>query len=99
MRLETFIRKALRLKAHRVVTVEDEPTPGELVGTAEREGRRPLSCGRCSRAAPRVAGTRRPVRRWRDLAMREHRLVLMDAPYRGWCPHSGPRSERGRWAD
>ncbi len=84
MRLETFIRKALRLKAHRVVTVEDEPTPGELVVTVERVGRRPLSCGRCGRAAPRVAGTRRPVRRWRDLAMRASKRASSEPTQRWW---------------
>lgn len=33
MRMETFIRKALQLKAHHVVKVE-EPTPGDLLVTA-----------------------------------------------------------------
>ena len=39
MRMETFIKKALRLKAHHVVKVE-EPTAGELVVWLERVGRR-----------------------------------------------------------
>lgn len=98
MRMETFIRKALRLKVHQVVAVV-EPTPGELVATVQRVGQRPLRCSRCGRSAARVVGTRRPVRQWRDLAMREHRLVVEYAPYRIWCRHCGLRVEGVPWAD
>ena len=31
MRMETFIRKGLRLKAHRVVTIEEDDAAAELV--------------------------------------------------------------------
>lgn len=98
MRMETFIRKALRLKAHHVVKVE-EPTPGELVVWLERGGRRWLRCGACGEPTARVAATRRPVRRWHDLAMREHHVSLMYAPYRVWCRRCGLRVERVPWAD
>ena len=98
MRMETFIKKALRLKAHHVVKVE-EPTAGELVVWLERGGRRWLRCGACGQPTARVAATRRPVRRWQDLAMREHHVSLMYAPYRVWCRRCGLRVERVPWAD
>ena len=82
MRMETFIRKALRLKAHRVVTIEEDEEAGALTVYPDRIGERRLRCGVCGRRAQRVAGTRRPERRWRDLAMREHLGELVYAPHR-----------------
>jgi hypothetical protein len=70
MRMETFIRKALRLKAHKVVTVEEDEAVGELTIHLDRVGQRRLRCGVCGLEARRVAGTRRPQRRWRDLPRR-----------------------------
>lgn len=99
MRMETFIRKSLGLKAHTVVKVEERETDQTLVIHVERLGQRRLCCGACSRDAPRVAATRRPTRRWRDLAMREHIVELVYAPYRVWCPRCGLRVERIPWAD
>src|SRR6266542_4154643 len=99
MRMETFIRKALRLKAHRVVKVEEDEGAGELTVHLDRVGERRLRCGVCGRAARRVAGTRRPERRWRDLAMREHLVQLVYAPHRVWCQVCGLRVERVPWAD
>lgn len=99
MRMETFIRKALRLKAHTVVRVEADEAAGELVVHLERLGHRRLRCGACGLEASRVAPTRRPLRRWRDLAMREHLVELRYAPYRVWCPRCGLRVERVPWAD
>jgi transposase len=98
MRMETFIKKALGLKAHGVVRV-DEPAPGELVVWVERVGQRRLRCGACGRRAARVAAVRRPLRRWRDLAVREHQVSLVYAPYRVWCPKCGLHVERVPWAD
>lgn len=46
-----------------------------------------------------MARTRRPARRWRDLAMREHLVELVYAPYRVWCRRCGLRVERIPWAD
>ena len=99
MRMETFIRKALRLKAHTVVKVEEDEAAGELVVHLERLGQRRLRCGVCGLEAPRVAPTRRPLRRWRDLAMREHVVELQYAPCRVWCRRCGLRVERVPWAD
>jgi transposase len=99
MRIETFIRKGLRLKAHRVVRVEDDETAKTLVVHLDRREHRRLHCGACGRAAERVAPTRRPARRWRELAMREHLVALVYAPCRVWCAWCGLRVERVPWAD
>jgi transposase len=99
MRMETFIRKALRLKAHTVVQVEEGETAGHLVAHLDRLGHRRLRCGECGLVAARAAPTRRPPRRWRDLAMREHVVELVYAPYRVRCRHCGLRVERVPWAD
>jgi len=99
MRMETFIRKALGLKAHTVVKVEEDDAAGELIVRVERLGYRRLRCGECGLEAPAVAPTRRPERRWRDLAMREHLVQLAYAPYRVWCRRCGLRVERLPWAD
>ena len=76
MRLETFIRKSLGMKAHTVVQVEERPGGG-LVAHVDRLPGRRLCCGECGRPAAKVATTRRPERRWRDLALRDSRS--------GWC--------------
>jgi transposase len=99
MRMETFIRKGLRLKAHRVIEVEQDEVAGELVVHLDRLGHRRLRCGECGREAPRVAPTRRPARRWRDLAMRDHLVELVYSPFRVWCATCGLRIERIPWAD
>lgn len=99
MRMETFIRKSLGLKAHTVVKVEEREGEGALVVHVERLGYRRLRCGACGLEAPRVAPTRRPERQWRDLAMREHRVWLVYAPYRVWCEQCGLRVERIPWAE
>lgn len=97
--METFIRKSLGLKAHTVVKVEERAGEAELVVHIERLGHRRLRCGACGLKAQRVAPTRRPARRWRDLAMREHLVEIVYAPYRVWCQHCGLRVERIPWAE
>jgi hypothetical protein len=82
MRMEPSIRKALRWKAHTLVRVEEDDAVGRLVVHLDRLGHRRLQCGACGRDAPRAAPTRRPPRRWRDFAMREHRVELVYAPFR-----------------
>jgi transposase len=99
MRMETFIRMSLGLKAHRVVKVEVDEGAGDLVIELDRLGARRLRCGACGLEARRVAPTRRPVRRWRDLAMRDQVVQLVYAPCRVWCAHCGLRVERVPWAD
>jgi transposase len=99
MRMETFIRKGLRLKAHRVVEVQEDEAAQELVIRLDRHEHRRLRCGECGRLARGIAPGRRPARRWRDLALREHVVVLVYAPCRVRCPHCGLRVERVPWAD
>lgn len=99
MRMTTFIRKSLQLKAHRVVRVEAREAEGELLVYIDRVAHRRLRCGVCGLRAWRVAPTRRPERRWRDLAMRTHTVWLVYAPYRVWCGQCGLRVERIPWAD
>jgi ribosomal protein L34E len=96
MRMETFIRKGLRLKAHRVIEVEHDMAAGELVVHLDRRGHRRLRCGECGREAPRVAPTRRPARRGRDLATRDHLVELVYAPFRVWCATGGCVSNASR---
>lgn len=98
MRMETFIREALRLKAHTVVKVEEDEAAGALIVHLDRLGHRRLRCGVCGLEARRLAPTRRPPRRWRDLAMREHLVELVYAPYRVWCRRCGLRVEHVPWA-
>jgi len=99
MRMETFIRKSLGLKAHTVVKVELREADEVLVVQVERLGHRRLRCGACGREARQVAPTRRPERRWHDLAMRTHQVWLVYAPYRVWCRQCGLRVEQIPWAD
>jgi len=98
MRIETFIRKSLGLKAHTVVTVTEDEAARRVAVHVERVGQRRLRCGECGRAARAVASLRRPVRRWRDLALREHTVEVVYAPYRVWCPRCGWRVEGVPWA-
>jgi transposase len=101
MRMETFIRRSLGLKAHTVVKVEEREAEGEreLLIHVERWGQRRLRCGVCGLQAKRVAPTRRPARRWRDLVIRTHTVWLVYAPYRVWCTRCGLRVERIPWAE
>jgi transposase len=98
MRLETCIRKSLRMKAHFVTQVEALPDGGWVAHIDRLPGRR-LCCGACGRPAAKVAPTRRPERRWRDLALRDQPLWLVYAPHRVWCPTCGLRVERIPWAE
>ncbi len=98
MRLETFIRKSLRMKAHCVTQVEERPDGG-VVAHVDRLPGRHLRCGECGCPVAKVAPTRRPERRWRDLALRDQPLWLVYAPHRVCCPQCGLRVERIPWAE
>jgi transposase len=95
MRLETCIRKGLRLKSHRVREVREDA--GRLVAEIEWIEGRLLTCGHCSRRTWRIH-SRRPVREWRDLSIRDQPLVLRYAPARVNCVACGPRVECLPWA-
>jgi len=93
--VETCLRKGLGLKAHRVVAVREDDDV--IVAEIDRIGRRRLRCGGCGGVAKRTAG-RRPLRRWRDLRLRDRPLVLAYEPYRVHCPRCGVRVEQVPWA-
>src|SRR5437867_13116703 len=95
MRLETCIRKGLRLKAHRVSRIQEEE--GLLVAYLERVDGKLLTCSHCSRRTRRVHSRRRQ-RRWRDLRVRDQDLVLVYSPVRVKCLACGPRMELLPWA-
>ena len=95
MRLETCIRKGLRLKSHRVREVREET--GRLVAEIEWIMGRTLTCWHCSRRTWRVQ-SRQPVRECRDLSIRDQPLVLRYAPTRVHCLACGPRVEAIPWA-
>lgn len=95
MRLETFIRKSLRLKAHTVTEVQERPD-GVLVRIDRIQGRR-VRCGACGRRTPRVVH-RQSERRWRDLSLRDRSLTLTYRPCRVRCWFCGVRVEKVPWA-
>jgi transposase len=95
MRLETCIRKGLRLKVHRVREVREEGD--RLVAEIEWMGSRKLTYGNCSRRTRKIHSVR-PVREWRDLRVRGQDLVLRYSPRRVRCPACGPRVEHIPWA-
>ncbi len=95
MLVATCIRKGLRLKAHRVVVVREEEDV--IVAEIERIKQRRLRCSGCGGEVKHTAG-RRPLRRWRDLRLRDRPLVLASQPYRVRCPRCGGRVERVPWA-
>ena len=96
MRMETFIRKQLKMKAHWVPKVEE--TPEGVVVWIDRLGQRPLRCGRCNLPVRQVH-SRGPRRRWCHLALGETPCWLVYRPFRVRCPACGVRVERTPWAD
>jgi transposase len=98
MRMESFLRRARGLKGHRVVRIEEDAMAKQVVIHVARREHRRLLCGECGLPAGQVARTRRPPRRWRDLALREHIVELVYAPCRVRCPRCGLRVERVPWA-
>jgi transposase len=94
--IETFIRKQLRLKVHRVTRVEDT---GECLRVhMDRRGRRLLRCGLC-RLRGREVHSLRKEREWRDLSIRKLPLLLCYRPRRVKCPRCGVRVEDFPWAE
>lgn len=96
MRVETLIRKGLGLKGHRVERLVEEGQEQLVAEIQWIRGRR-LRCGSCPRWTRKIH-SRRPTREWRDLPMRDRRLVLRYAPRRVRCPSCGPRLEEIPWA-
>src|SRR5262252_800161 len=77
--IETFIRKQLRLKAHRVTRVESNEE--SMIVEIDQLGNRWLRCGVCRKPCRRVHSVRK-WRQWRDLSMRKLGLVLRYQPRR-----------------
>jgi hypothetical protein len=77
--IETFIRKQLRLKAHRVTKVES--SADRLIIFIDRGGKRLLRCGVCRKRCLRIHSVRKE-REWQDLSMRQSRLILRYRPRR-----------------
>ena len=96
MLIETFIRKQLRLKAHRVTKVETNEE--DMIIHIDQLGKRSLRCGVCRKPCRRVHSIRN-WREWRDLSMRKLRLVLRYQPRRVQCPRCGVRVEDFPWAE
>lgn len=96
MLIETFIRKQLRLKAHRVTKVE---MAGEQMTVhIDQIGTRRLRCGVCGLRCRQVHSIR-GERQWRDLSLRTTTLVLRYRPRRVRCPRCGIRVEDFPWAE
>ncbi len=96
MRLETCIRRGLRLKAHRVREVREEGD--KLIAEIERIDGRSLTRGRCNRRSSRIHSRQRK-RSWRDLRVREQELILCYQRHRIRCVACGPRVEHLPWAN
>ena len=96
MLIETFIRKQLRLKAHRVTKVETGE--GNMIIAIDRLGNRLLRCGVCRKRCRQVHSVRKE-REWRDLSMRQMPLILRYPPHRVKCPRCGVRVEDFPWAE
>jgi transposase len=94
--IETFIRKQLRLKAHRVTKVES--SEDRLIIFIDRMGERLLRCGVCRNRCLHIHSVRRE-REWQDLSMRQSRLILRYGPRRVECPRCGVRVEGVPWAE
>jgi len=94
--IETFIRKQLHLKAHRVTKVKEA---GEcMLVHIDRLGKRLLRCGVCRQRCLKVHDIRKE-REWRDLSLRKVTLKLRYRPRRVDCPRCGVRVEDFPWAE
>ncbi|HEY3618105.1 MAG TPA: ISL3 family transposase, partial [Candidatus Sulfotelmatobacter sp.] len=94
--IETFIRKQLRLKAHRVTKVETNKEGMTI--SIDRMGNRLLRCGVCGKRCLHAHSIRKE-REWRDLSMRQMPLILRYQPRRVECVRCGVRVEGFPWAE
>jgi transposase len=95
--IETFIRKQLRLKAHRVTKVETSEE--SMVICIDRMGNRLLRCGVCGKRCLWVHSMCKKEREWKDLSMRQMPLNLRYRPRRVRCARCGVRVESFPWAE
>ena len=95
MLVETFVRKMLRLKAHRVTAVE--LSAEQMVIRIDRLRLRRLSCRGCGRPCGRVHQVE-AARSWQHLSLWGVPVVLYYRPRRLRCPGCGVRRETVPWA-
>jgi transposase len=93
--VETFIRKLLSLKAHRVTAVKVGPE--QVVVEIDRLRSRPLRCGVC-RGHCRKVHQVEEARSWQDLSLRQLPMVLRYRPRRLRCARCGVHVEAVPWA-
>jgi transposase len=93
--LETFIRKVLYLKAHRVTAVKVGPE--QIVVEIDRLKSRALRCGVC-RGSCRKVHQVEEARSWQDLSLRQLPMVLRYRPRRLRCARCGVHVEAVPWA-
>ena len=96
MRIETIIRKQLRLKAHTVTSLE--ASAACMLVHIDRLGPRLLRCGVCRQRCLDLHDIRKE-REWRDLSRRNLPLKLRYRPRRVACPRCGVRVEDFPWAE
>lgn len=95
MRMETYIRKSLGMKAHWVTEMVE--TEEGWVARIDRLGNRRLRCGECGGEVKGTRG-RRSERRWKDLSIRDQTFWIVYRPFRVFCRRCGLRVERVPWA-
>ena len=96
MLVETFIRKMLRLKAHRVTAVELRTE--QMVVRIDRLRCRRLHCRVCGRPCSKIHQVE-AARQWQHLSLWGLTVVLRYRPRRVRCPSCGVRRERVPWAE
>lgn len=96
MRIETILRKQLRLKDHRVSEVVEEGTV--LVAVVEHIPGRAYRCSGYGGRTFRVH-SKQKEREWKALPLGEQGLVLRYAPVRVRCGRCEARVERIPWAE
>ena len=95
MRMETFIRKSLGMKAHFVTEIVQ--TKEGWVARVERLGNRRLKCSSCGLEVKKTRGRLRQ-RSWKDLSLRKEPFWITYQPFRVLCPRCGLRVEKVSWA-
>lgn len=96
MRVETILRRQLRLKNHRIREVREEDK--DLVAIVEHYPGRVYRCSGCGLKCSRIHSLQ-PEREWKDLALRSQVLILRYRPMRVRCLRCGVRIEEIPWAD
>ena len=94
MRMESMIRKTLKIKDHRVVKVEE--MGGQLFVDLEVKKRRKLICSRCWRRVK--VRDRLAERTWRHVPLWGIPVFLRYRPARVQCPVCGVVVERVPWS-